>query len=444
MKPINKRILSVAALAVVCALVAIWMLPRMVAALPTTYRARLPQAVLQLVTTPLPTALPAPVQVATADLAALIAPATATATPTPTATSTPATTTEPLTTLPPTNTPFPTPTVTPTPIPLPAQATIDGLQILPQKFNNCGAANLTIVLNYLGQPADQLDIAAIVKPNYDDRNVSPDELRDYVNEQTPLQARVLVGGDLLLLQRLIAAGFPVIIEKGYEGSAWEGWMGHYLTLFAYDAAAETFTAMDTFLGPWDSNGRIETFATIDTYWRQFNYTFLVVYEPQDTERVAEVLGFPFADELQMWQQALAKSQNLLQQDGTDAFAWFNVGSSLVALDRLADTAVHTENAAIAFDEARRLGLPPRMLWYQFAPYEAYLAAGRPEDVLTLTEATLVSEGGQNVEETYYYRGVALLRQGDEAGARAALETAVALHPSYRLAQLALTELRGQP
>ena len=50
---------------------------------------------------------------------------------------------------------------------------------------------------------------------------------DYVNNETSLQARFFVGGSLELLKQLLAAGYPVIIEKGLYPNAWEGWMGHY-------------------------------------------------------------------------------------------------------------------------------------------------------------------------------------------------------------------------
>ena len=71
----------------------------------------------------------------------------------------------------------------------------------------------------------------------------------------------------------------------------------------------------------------------------------------------------------------------------------------------------------------------RMVWYQFGMYAAYLATGRVADVLALTAATLENQGGRNVEETYYYRGLALAAAGDEAGAQAALARAAELNPA---------------
>ena len=43
-------------------------------------------------------------------------------------------------------------------------------------------------------------------------------------------------------------------------------------------------------------------------------------------------------------------------DRNNAFAWFNMGTNFVALDVM-------DRAAVAYDEARRVGLPWRMLWY---------------------------------------------------------------------------------
>jgi hypothetical protein len=136
-------------------------IPRVVQALPGEYRvrlARLPlmEPLLEFGTTPLPTALPAPAAVA-AQLRITIPSIqpTATVTPEPTATAAPtkAITNETTAVLP-TATPIPTatatPTQTPTPLPLPPQARIEGLKIMPQGFNNCGPANLTINLNFYG------------------------------------------------------------------------------------------------------------------------------------------------------------------------------------------------------------------------------------------------------------------------------------------------------
>ena len=59
-----------------------------------------------------------------------------------------------------------------------------------------------------------------------------------------VSASMYVGGEVSDPMRgaLIAAGFPVIVEKGFEGADFDGWMGHYELITGYDDAARSFTA----------------------------------------------------------------------------------------------------------------------------------------------------------------------------------------------------------
>ncbi len=431
--------------------------PRIVAALPAQVRLYLPEEVIRAASTPLPTALPAPAftsqsVVLIPTLALPTSPPSQGPSPTPTIPATyTAVAAEAGSPMPEAGSPTPTdqlpitPTLTPSPphsltlSPPPPAHRITGLAVIPQKFNNCGPANLTINLAYYGHAVDQLDVAAQMRPQYEDRNVTPWELAAYVNEQTPLQASVFSGGDLDTLKRLIAAGYPVVIEKGYEPNDWQGWMGHYLTLIGYDDAAQEFTSLDTFLGPWDSHGRAESYDYINTYWQHFNNIFYVVYPPEEEEAVLALLPAGLTDPLTMWQQAAENAQADTVADPTNSYAWFNLGTSLTELGHLTGEQSYFANAAAAFDQARTIGLPWRMLWYQFRPYEAYLAMGRTDDVLTLANATLSSGGGQ--EEAYYYRGLAYLAQGNPDQARLDFEQAIAWNSTFTAAQEALAALR---
>ncbi|HEX2697030.1 MAG TPA: C39 family peptidase, partial [Anaerolineales bacterium] len=141
----------------------------------------------------------------------------------------------------------PTPTNIPTPIP--AGVSLQGVQHQYQKWNNCGPANLSMALSYWGWKGDQISIAAYTKPNPRDKNVMPEELADFVNTETDLKAIVRVAGDLELLKGFLAAGFPVIVEKGFEPESQLGWMGHYEVITAYSDGKQGFTAQDSFLGP---------------------------------------------------------------------------------------------------------------------------------------------------------------------------------------------------
>lgn len=374
---------------------------------------------------PSPTLMPSPT---VAESAAVSEPVSATATTaaTPTATALP-----------------PAATATATPRPLPAQVRLSGVEIVPQKFNNCGPANLSLVLGYHGLDGhDQLTVAAVIRPTYEDRNVSPSEMAAYVTGQTGLAATVFHGGTLEQLRALLAAGLPVIVEKGLEDDGATGWMGHYLTLYGYDEATRNFLARDTFLGPWEEDG-YESYDSLLRQWRQFNNVLIVVYEPAMEPVVATILGPGGEEPAAMWAGAVEKARAAVQVDSSDAYAWFSLGTSLTGQAQLSGDPTTWSRAAASFDQARLQGLPARMLWYQFAPYEAYLAVDRPLDVVALAEATLATRGGRAVEETYLYLGHARRLLGEEEAARAAFEQAVDLSPTTATAAAAQAAL-AQP
>jgi hypothetical protein len=341
----------------------------------------------------------------------------------------------------PTLAPTPTPAPTATLAPLPERVILDGLGVIRQTFNNCGPANLTQVLNFYDHDITQAQVASYLKPSTEDRNVSPWQIADYVNEQTHLSAVAFSGGTLEIVKRLVAAGFPTVVEKGYELPQ-SGWWGHYLSVFGYDDTLQEFYSQDSFLGPWDGSGRTDSYEEIDYFWQQFNYTFYVVYRPQDEAIVSSLLGPEMLDEFTMWNNAAGRADQETKADPENPFAWFNLGTSLTRLGQLTGSAEYYRGGAQAFDQAREIGLPPRMLWYQFRPYMAYWKVGRAEDVIALADATLATQGGRNVEETYWYKGHALLTQGDVAGARVAYQTALTVNENFYPAQISLNSIGG--
>ena len=167
-------------------------------------------------------------------------------------------------------------------------------------------------------------------------------------------------------------------------------------------------------------------------WHVFNRLYVVVYDEARAAAVQEILGAE-QDDAAMWQRALEQAQADAQQTPGDAYAWFNLGSSLAAQGRFAD-------AATAFDQARVIGLPWRMLWYQFSPFQAYFEAGRIDELIALADATIATVG--NIEETYYWKGKGLQARGDAEGARQNYRRAVELNSNYPEAAAALAELGG--
>lgn len=338
----------------------------------------------------------------------------------------------------PTNTPAPTPT----PMPLPKRVVIDGMGIVKQSFNNCGPANLTQVLNWYGSTITQEDVASYLKPNPEDRNVSPWQISDYVNERMPgFKAITRSGGDLEMLKRFLAAGFPVVIEKGYELPD-SGWWGHYLTLYGYDDDLQELYSQDSYLGPFDGSGRTDLYRDFLPYWQQFNNNFYVVYRPEQEETVKSLMGEEMFDDITMWQKVAAIAEQETTERPDDVFSWFNLGTALTRLGGLTGEAKYYQGGTQAFDKAREIGLPPRMLWYQFEPYLAYLRTDRYQDIIDLADATLETQGGRNVEETFWYKGHALAYLGDVAGAIAAYRTSLSVNENFYPAQISLDSLGG--
>jgi hypothetical protein len=287
---------------------------------------------------------------------------------------------------------------------LPPSYQLTDLRFEWQGWNNCGPATITNALSYYDY-ADRQDRAAEwLKPNYEDKNVSPWQMADFVNDQVTeldVSAKVRYGGNRELLKRLIANNFPVIIEEGYDPpSDPQGWMGHYLLMTGYDDTQSLFYTYDSYLGP----DHTYPYDEIDTFWQHFNYVYIVLYPSNREEELNAILGQD-ADEQQNIARAFERARAEAIEDNADAYAWFNMGTNLVMQGKYAE-------AATAYDQARTIGLPWRMMWYQFGPFEAYYHMQRYDDMLDLAVSNLNDGGGQYVEETYYYAGLARIGQGD--------------------------------
>ena len=318
------------------------------------------------------------------------------------------------------------PSVTPTATfpPLPAQASITSPEYEKQTPNNCGPATLSMTLHMYGWEGNQADIASFIKPVTGDRNVNPEELRYYVRTQAGwLNLEYRVGGSIDSLKRLIAANYPVMVESVTSlnpndalGPTDDLWAAHYLLLTGYDDSTQTFTVQDSYHGA-DLN---IAYSKLEKEWKPFNNLYIVIYFPQFEDEMKTLLASNWDPDLNR-QNALDASQADSAKNPKDAFAWFNLGSNLVYFDRY-------EEAALAYDKARAIGLPLRMFRYQFGPFLAYFHSGRNEDLLVLTDyARGVTEMS---EETWLWYGFGLYRNGDYAGARKAWQKAAKINPNF--------------
>jgi tetratricopeptide (TPR) repeat protein len=330
----------------------------------------------------------------------------------------------------------PNPIATPknTPEPLPVRMILEAPKYEKEVYNNCGAATLAMLLRMYGWEGNQDDIASIIKPNIDDKNVNIDELVYYVRNKTGwLNAEYRVAGDIELLKRLIADGYPVIIESGmlldqsYRVND-DRWGGHYLLVTGYDDDTALFTTQDS----WYSANRMLTYEDLNENWKAFNRAYLLVFLPDQMDTIKALVGENW-DEENNRVNALNQAFDESEANPEDAFAWFNVGTNLLYFDR------NTE-AAQAYDTAIRLGIPQRMLRHQFGPFIAYFKTGRNDDLKALAEYALRIT--PTSEENRLWYGWAMFREGDRAAAIDEFNKALHVNPNYLDARYALDYVGG--
>ncbi len=345
------------------------------------------------------------------------------------------------------------PTITPTP--LPGRIDLKGSKFYVDqnnRWNYCGPANLTMALNFWGWKGNKDDVAKVVKPGINDPNksfidrgrldlnVMPYELADFVTSETEFSALVRYGGKIEVLRGLLAAGFPVIIEKGYYEIDSQGkytWLGHYLFVTGYDDREKVFIVQDAFYHHREGEApRKDALVKFDDFingWRSFNYLFMVVYPTEREQEVYNTLG--------NWSDPTWTDRYALELANADIgalkdidlfFAWFNKGTSHVQLQEYSDAASAYDRAFFIYadldqDESYR---PYRMIWYQTSPYWAYFYTGRYQDVINLANLTLSTPStGPTLEESLYWRAMAEYALGDDA-AFADMRETVRLNPNF--------------
>ncbi len=327
-------------------------------------------------------------------------PPVASATPTqqlPTATTAPETA-ETATTIPP----------TPSPTALPANVYLDPPAWEVQDINGCGPATLSMYLSYYGWEGNQYSIDEVIKPERADRNVNVEELAYYAwNNAGWLSLIYRVNGTVEMLKTFLANGIPVMIEEGDELAQqyWpddDMWAGHFLLITGYDDVEGVFIAQDSFR---QADLKVP-YEDTDRRWKYFNRVFILVYQAHQEETVQTILGEDWDADANR-QNALDTAQAEIDANLEDSLAWFNLGSNLVYFERY-------QEAVDAYNQARVLGLPQRMLRYQFGPFHAYFHTQQYDELLALTEYAL--EVTPNSEEALLWKGWALYNLGDNQGA----------------------------
>ena len=315
---------------------------------------------------------------------------------------------------------------------IPPAMRLPNLTMQHQDLNRCSAAALTIQLSYFNT-GDYQEIIHLLNPYGGDVSVRVEEMVR-IAEYYGLKALVRRGGTIDLLRQLVAAGFPVLLENAYQDGedAYRDWMSHNRVLMGYDDRLEQFYFFDPLLGAGDDGrGRAMDYANVDDLWRQFNRDYVVIYREFDEGRLLDILGEQYQPEFNA-QWTLVQAQFDIYGENADAFAYLNRGWAQVQLGQFTE-------AVEAFDTAVEMGIPARMLWYEFGLFEAYLAAGRYDDVLAQGRLVLLATEG--VEEIYYYMGRAHAAKGETEQAIELYQSAILRNQYFDEARDALTELQ---
>ena len=303
-----------------------------------------------------------------------------------------------------------------------------------QDWNNCGPVTLSHYLRFYGWQGNQFDVSSDVKPVRSDRNVNVDELVNYViDNNLSLSAIYRVGGDVDLLRAMIAEGFPVMIEVSvlFEDRFWvndDRWSGHYLLVTGYDDERSLFVVQDPLLGA----DKLVGYNELEQSWQPFNRVYLLLFPPDQMDKIKNLLGDEWDVELNR-KNALQTSISETKNQPDNAFAWFNLGTNYAYFQRYAE-------AADAYDQAWAIGLPQRMLRYQFGPFLAYFHSNRFEDLQSIVEYAL--QITPNSEEALLWEGWLLYRMGDKQKALDSFHKALEMKPGYRDASYAINYVQN--
>ncbi len=189
-----------------------------------------------------------------------------------------------------------------------------------------------------------------------------------------------------------------------------------------------------------------SYSELEQAWRSFNFVFIVVYPLGREKDVLNALG-PLATNEEAYR--IAYDRAMLETSSlTDVrdkfFAWFNAGTSLVALKDYGAAASAFDTAFGIYPDIEEAHRPYRMFWYETGPYTAYYYANRYQDVINLANQTLGNMADPVLEESYYWRALSYYALGNTTRAIADLRTSLVDHPGFAPSATMLEQIGATP
>jgi tetratricopeptide (TPR) repeat protein len=285
-----------------------------------------------------------------------------------------------------------------------------------------------MALSYFGIQESQAVLGQDLRPyqnqqgNNDDKDVTTDELA-HEARKFGLLAYHRPNGSIELLKRFIASDIPVIAETVLTK---DDDIGHYRVVKGYDDGAGMIIQDDSMQG---HNVQF-SYADFNYMWKKYNYEYLVLV-PKDKQLIAEAILGNDLNTGVAWQETVKMDRATLAINPSDVDSRFNLS---VALYYTGDY-----RGSVSEFERVQYQLPPRTLWYQIEPIEAYYALGDYQKVFSITDAIL-SNGDRAFSQLYIMRGKIDQKQGNLQAARAEFENAVLYNTNLKEARDALNRI----
>ena len=305
------------------------------------------------------------------------------------------------------------------------KAILPGAKWVAQTFNNCGPATTSMVLQYFGLSVGQDQTKAKLRTNPDDKNVFTYEIANYIKSDYNIDSKLLYGGDIYILKKLIANGFYVVVEDWLHPNED---IGHTTIIRGFDDEQGVLIADDSYIGvnityPYDEFR--------ETQWKAFNYEYLPVYKEGSEDLLKSIVGESWDPE-KMYQKTANMARDEISKNENDLYAWFNLGSSLYHLGDY-------ENAKSAFEKSKSIGWPKRMLWYQIEPIQTYNALHEYHKAIEMADIALWGNN-DSFAEAHLEKAIAYKGLNDKEKAKQEVEKALYYYPNFKKAQDFLASL----
>jgi tetratricopeptide (TPR) repeat protein len=298
-----------------------------------------------------------------------------------------------------------------------------------QSFNNCGPATLSMALSFYGKDIDQETLADRMRPFHnprggiDDKSIFAPEFVRYAKEYG-YESLERPNGNVEMVKKLIANNIPVIVRTWLHPNED---IGHFRIVRGYNDETQTFLQDDSYEGP-NLSYNYDEFLSM---WQPFNYGYILVFPKEKHDVVAAILGEEM-DPNVAYRNSITRAEKELTENPETFYPSFNIATASYHLGEYGKTVEQYEHVAVK--------LPPRMLWYQLEPIQAYQTTGDTEKVFTLTDRIL-SNGNMAYSELYQMRGEEYLKQENKEAAKVEFEKAVYYNSHFEPAIKALASMK---